>query len=294
MKKKILIILSLSLSFFMLIFSIPKINRTDIKLDDYIYFSTHKNVDGSVCQSYQFFVNTNKINSLSRNKMEELDFKANLIENIKIIRNECLLGIAVCYLTNPKEEYKINQGVILSDVVYNSTSDSVTFDIVYTSCAAWDYYHQSAEKENGNDNKFYYTYKHTSRGSFPFSTEVTRNGEKILLGKYYQDLYLKSAKALSFYQQLQHDYSPSFVYDYISPYNKLSSNAEVVYTSASFSHHHMWVVENQSLSQDNEIEISIRIVNKGLWLATLLVGVLIIVFIVFLAPKLKFKKITKK
>ena len=154
MKKIFLVFTSICCLFFL-----PSCSKKEVTIQkNYIMLSISENIDGSATQSIVFGVNSDFLRQNSKNIQEEIVFKQKLIKNVEEIRNQFLFSFASIYLQNPIEKYKINQGVLLTQVGYNNEADYVGFEIKCTSLGAWQYYHNltaSQEKQEKNHNIFY-------------------------------------------------------------------------------------------------------------------------------------------
>ena len=233
--------------------------------------STSVAANGEVTQSLNFSVNSEKIKKKSQNNSEYLTFIANLVENIKTIRDNFLFTIALKYMQNPNEKYKINDGVVISNVLYLTQSDSVGFVIKYYSLDCWNYYHEpNNNQEVNNESKNIFIKKTVSKSQFVFSNNMD---DEMMVGKKYKDLYLSSAKGLSFENDLN-DYSPDFVYSYSTPYKKLHSNADMQFSNNEL-YYHIWKVNDGELGKEKEISVWQNEINYGMWYLFALIIVLL-------------------
>ena len=236
--------------------------------DDYIMLSLEERSDGKIVQSMRFSLNNKKINGIALSLKEELDFRRNLIKQVSEIRNEFLFGFALTFISNPCDEYKINQGVILSEVTYNENNDTIGFDIYFTSAGAWNYYHKKDpaddKKPSQNGNIFYK--RSVSKGLFPFASKTKIQEEEIMIGKVYKNRYLAAAKGLSFEANLKEDYRPCYVYNYSTPLSRIKSNANLVFRGIDRNYNHLWVVEDDNLCDQNTLSLSLTFIYRGWWI----------------------------
>lgn len=245
-----------------------------IKIDDnFIMLTIDTNSDGSVKQSIVFGVNSPFLQENSQNLQEVFQFKQNLQKNIEEIRNEFLFSFALIYMNNPIEEYKINQGVLLSQVGYNQEGDYLGFEITFTSSGAWKYYHQTSlgeeeKSNNGRGNVFISV--QSSKGDFPFGETLKEK---------YKNIYLSSAKGFSFEGIVRESYNPDFVYNYCTYYPKFHSNATATFRGSDNKYHHVWI-------NGGQIVISVYIINKGWWIFfTLLVSLSLMTIAIILTKR---------
>ncbi len=291
MKRFILvIILIFSLSFFVGC-SDDNNKQTSFSLNDYIMLSLSFNSDGTIVQSLDFSVNTKGLEKITTDE-EIFTFKSNLIEQLNTIRNEFLFGYALHYVKNPIEEYKINQGVILTDVLYNTNFDSVGFDVIFTSTNAWNYYHNidTSKDQLNKENSLFYN-RHISTGKFVFSSAVKINEEEItLIGKRYKEKYIEASKNLSFEIYLSENYRPCYVYNYATPSNRLHSDSQIEFLDSKDLFHHVWLVEDENLSENNMISIYYISINYGWWYFFAILISLCIMVIILVVDKIKIKK----
>ncbi len=268
MKKLVLaIILIFSLSFFVGCQKQEKINISD----NFIMVSLEQASNGGMVQSIRFSLNETMIKDISASLQEEVNFRRNLIKQVENIRNEFLFGYALKYVSNPIDEYKINQGVILTDVSYQSSGDFVGFEVVFTSSGAWNYYNFSektddeisqSKKYNGN----IFMKKIVNKGIFPFSAQVKTEKGQQMVGEIYKERYLSAAKGLSFEKKLGEIYDCQFIYNYGTMSQKLKSDAKLQYYGNDKKYHHVWIVDDDELKTDNTMTLSITQINKGWWI----------------------------
>ena len=228
------------------------------------------NNDGEIIQSVNFGLNSEKIKEKAKNDNEYLSFLSNLIENVSKLRSEFLFTIALSYAENPIEEYKINQGVSLSNTCYFSSSDSVGFSIKFSSIDCWRFYHEIGGKQEEPSVQNVLIKKTSSSSEFVFSLKAS---EGMTVGERYKNLFISSANGLSFEQNMN-DYHPDFVFFYSSPFQKLRSNANIKFSNSG-ANYHVWKFEEESLKQSHEIEIWYNQINYGLWYVLVLVSVLL-------------------
>ena len=278
--KKICIVFILIFSLFLFIGNDKDDN---FQLDnDYIMLSIAFDGSGSVSQAIDFSVNSKKIKKLSNSDEEYFEFVANLVKEVENIRNEFLFSFALKYMQNPIELYKINKGVILSNVIYSSESDSIGFNINFSSVEAWNYYHASnaseenVSKNNKNGNIFYRKIQSNSQNPFASYVKVNEN-ESVSVGNRYRQKYISSASGLSFENNLNIEYKPDFIYNYCSPYSKLHSNAHFNLKNSN-GYYHIWQVKYDELNKENIISFWIISINYGwLYLITLLIVLLAVI-----------------
>ena len=276
---------------FILIFSLSflggcgKVN--DVEIDkNYIMLSISQNANGTTNQSLAFGVNSDFLRQYSKSIQEEMIFKQNLIKEVETLRNEFLFSFALTYMNNPQEEYKINQGVLLSQVGYNADGDYIGFEITFTSSGAWQYYHPNKENPNENSQKnskkgnIFYS-KQQSEGIFPFSAQIN---EELKVGEKYKNCYLSALKNLSFADKVKENYHPDFVYNYASPYSKFHSNAQLTFKGTDNNYHHVWIEE--SLEDCQNIKLNVYLIYKGWWIFfTLLISLFVMTIAIVTSHK---------
>lgn len=261
-----------------------------VQAEDYILLSLDFSRTGTVTQSIKFSVNSKHIKELS-NDLE--NFKSNLIKEVNNIRNEFLFSYTLFYIQNPNENFKLNQGLLLTDVTFDQSNDTIGFDIIFTSLPSWNYYHSSSNSSSENDNlnkgNIFFT-KNLSEGIFPFSSSVLINeSEKMLVGERYRQKYIESANGLSFYNLLKSEYKPSFIYNYSTPYSNIHSNSNYEFKDSAGQYHHVWLVEYDNLDENNSILLYNYTINYGMWylLALLIVAIPTTIFVCFYLIKEK-------
>ena len=254
---------------FILIFSLSFLwgcsQPEEVKIDNhYIMLSLDFNANGRAKQSIVFGLSSDFLRENSKSLQEELLFKQNLIKNVETLRNEFLFSFALKYMSNPIDEYKINQGVLLSQVGYNEEGDYVGFEITFTSLGAWQYYHSNGsnnESENKTKGGNIFYLKQEAKGEFPFSTTINEDQR---VGEKYKDCFISAGQNLSFADKIQKTYNPQYVYNYSTYYSRLHTNADVQFKGNDKQFHHIWIEE--SLEDSEEIILSTFVVYKGWWI----------------------------
>lgn len=283
-----IMILIFSLSFF------AGCTRQDIKnldADDFIMLSLDISSNGRIVQSLDFSVNSERLSNLGSDE-EKLTFISNLTAAVERLRTEFLLELTILYIQNPSEEYKLNKGVVLTNAAYSNESDSVGFNIIFTSIGAWNYYHNSGQGGGDDENKNIFINKNESIGTFPFSSKVSLSeDETIYVGDRYRLQYLGAAQGLSFESELSRLYNPVLLYNYSTYYSRLHSDADYQFVDSNGHSHHLWAVESEDLSADNKILIYSYQINAGYWYLFILIFAL--VFAVILYCILNYKNIKK-
>ena len=244
--------------------------------NDFIMISISSAANGGITQSINFGVNSEKIKEKSKNNEEYFNFVANLIKNVKKIRDEYLYSIALKYLSSPNENYKINQEVFLSDVVYWPESDSVGFVIKFNSNESWNYYHDANPNSDKKQLKNLFIKKVETKTQFVFSKN--HRSENLSIGEMYKKIYIESAFGLSF-ENATDDYSPDFVYSYVTPYQNFHSNANIQFAKDNLNFH-VWKVKDGDLERGNEVVLWYNQINYGMWYLSVL--------IIFLTPTIIF------
>lgn len=264
---------------------------TAVEGDDYIMMSLDISSNGQIVQSIDFSLNSERLSKHSKSVKEELDFKNSLVKQIETIRNEFLFGFALTYLASPNEEYKINKGVVLTTVALDQENDSVGFKMGFSSLNAWNYYHSSKEGEKEDKKQNIFLNKVESKGVFPFSAQMKiSETQSISVGNRYKNLYLSAGQNLSFSEVLNVEYNPIFIYNYSSFNRKLHADSDYSFTDNAGHLHHLWLVDGQSLNENNSINIYYYIINKGVWLIFAITIPLLIMTTAIIIIKLKEKR----
>jgi len=262
--KKVLIV-------FMLIFSLSffcgcQQNEFDV-MKDFVYSGVTFNKDGSVSQSVGLSVNSEKIMSLTNNADITVQFQANLIKNLDLLRQKFLLNFALKYIENPIEKFKIGSGVVLSSTYYNQDADMVSFEMVFSSLSSWQYYHGGISENAQEKQKMpLLICKKSSTSQFPFSGQ---DGQGQSLTEEYKKIFLSACKGLSIESQLAKDYHPSFVYCYGTYLEKIKSDCDYRIESQG-TIYHIWSAKENQL-EGKTTTIYYHLINFGNWLLIALV-----------------------
>lgn len=270
-------------------------SSSSVEIDDYIMLGLDISSNGQIVQSLDFSVNSDYLNEQC-DEVEKNQFILNLQEQVKQIRNEFLINFTLVYIANPVADYSLNKGLLFTNVSYDSDNDSVGFDMIFTSASAWNYYHNSSQSSGANSNGNIFYTENLSQGTFPFSSKINLgDGESIYVGERYRQFYLQAVEGLSFENALKENYSPTLIYNYSTYYNRLHSNANVEFLDSNGHTHHVWMVENQSLTGDNTITIASYSVKSGSWyimalVITIIVGIILYIIFDYKNIKELFKK----
>lgn len=244
------------------------------------------NNDGSITQELDFSFQTENLKNqnVKPNLIEEA--KGNLLSAVNVVRNEFYLTLLVTYSLNPNPAYKISEAVVVSQTRYYEKSDSIGFVIEYRDFDTWQFYQNGGKSEEENDGdsqktKINFFTQTSSEGKFPFSVDFIQADESVTtIGERYQKLY-KNAYNLTLPNDVVNKLdTPSFVYDYATPFANLDSNADLkVQTNGLY--HNVWI-RDLSNFKDATIKLTSTVIYTGWWYLSLLVGV-IIIFVICLA-----------
>lgn len=216
-----------------------------------IIFSVQTNQQGGVTQSFSFPV---------RKDNEEMIKEINLAIKLKIFfpifYNHYLSSIN---LQGEDVKYKLGGDFAKYQMPFYDKSDkTIKFFFTFENDDAWNKYHNTGgsgelEKESG-----FFVDKYYTSGDFVFSSMIISDGKSQTLGEYIVEI-LSTIEQKYFYQN---DYS--FAYEYVSPSNKLRSNADYKYGN-----NHIWKAD---LNENKKVELYILSPNRAVWYG----GVLII------------------
>lgn len=188
---------------------------------------------------------------------EVVKFKKRLKENIETLRNEFLLSFAIKFSQNPIDEFAINKGVFLSQVVCEG--DNVGFNIIYSSIASWRYYNSSS-KEGNLDKGVTFIKKIENCGVFPFAGLMS-NGKR--LGEKYKQAYSSALKGLTFETIEKREYDPYFIYDYATYSSRLKSDCQI-YKHSNGLYHNIWIKSGEKY-KNATIKLWQYEINYGSW-----------------------------
>lgn len=247
------------------------------------------NNDGTITQELDFSFQTQKLKDLNvkGNLIEEA--KGNLLSAVNVVRNEFYLTLLVAYSLNPNPEYKIGEAVVVSQVQYYEKSDSIGFVIEYRDFDTWQFYQNGEKSEEGGVEiekpKIKFFTQTSSQGKFPFAVDFIGADESVTtVGERYQKLY-KNAYNLTLPNEIVNSLeTPSFVYDYATPFANLDSNADLKVGSGGL-YHNVWIRDINNF-KDSNIELTSTVIYTGWWYLSLLAGVILVFGGVLLIVKL--------
>ena len=287
MKKYVIFLLIFAICPFVLVGCDQK---NEIELDDYIFLNLDYQSDKVSFHLY-FSVDESGL-SYEGGEIEKQKFLKNLEKNIETIRMEYLFSLALIYIQNPIEEYKINSGVLISPVIYSHEKGLIGFDINYTSLRAYRYYSNSPPSSGDNKNQGnIFLYKHSSTGRNPFSVPISiGQGQTIPTGERYKNMVIESFSGTNYGQEYIASYNPSFVYDYSCPYSYIKTDADVKLKQNN-TYHNYWI-ENDL--EGKTITLTLQYLNLFTCQVFILATVLIGTFVAIIICKIIKKKRSKK
>lgn len=185
------------------------------------------------------------------------------------------------YLEDPKTEYIIGGEVVqFSRPTLNDSKNKIYFSMNFLNSDAWNYYNPKEEKQQDDDSNFFFLDKIESKSVFPFAEEVAAAYINILT----------ECIDSSFEGFNMNDIDIYFEYDYVTPYSKIRSNADIK-QSTSQGYLHSWIQKRENLSDQKTINIWYNKPNCGLWylfvLGVTLSGLVISLLILKLKRKIK-------
>lgn len=254
-----------------------------------ISLSMMTNSDGTIIQEIDFSLQTQRLKDLQVNERMIREIKSNFLSSLNMLKNEFLINFLLIYSSNPSEEYKIGENLLISEPYLDEDADVAGFKIVYKSIAVLQYFQTGKAQDDQLLGKTIPVkfYSHTeSQGKFPFAGEyVNRMGENLTVGERYLGIYNNC-----FNKTISNDLCaqlgvPSFVYDYAAPFSNLRTNADIEVQNGQM-FHHIWVRDAQNF-KDGVIELSTTVVYSGWWYLTLLVAAIVIFALGLVIIKLK-------
>ena len=244
----------------------------------------------SVEQTFSLPANTDYYRDNGVDKQTISEYVEALTTSVKTkIWNKIFLNYFLIYSQNPSAEFALDgDQIILNQVKYNASTDTVSFSFVFKSIAAWNYYHPSTgneETEDNQENGISFVDVNSSSGIFPFAQLSADEPVGYVYAKLIQD-----EKETFFPAQLvSEEPKVSFVYDYATTHKRVHSNADYVYSGTLY--HHVWIADYDELSEDKTIELYTVNAVRGWWyLTALLIALLVAVVGVIVIYVLKKRK----
>lgn len=218
-----------------------------------IIFSVQTNEQGGVTQSFSFPV---------KNGNEEMIKEINLAIKLKIffpIFYNYYLSSA--NLQGEDVKYKLGGDFAKYQMpFYDENDQTISFFFTFENDYAWNKYHDTSESGGLEKESGFFVDKYFTSGDFVFSSMIISDGKSQTLGEYIVEI-LSTIEQKYFYQN---DYS--FVYEYVSPSNKLRSNADYIYENS-----HIWQANLNQLNENKKVEIYILSPNRAVWYGGILI-----------------------
>ena len=257
-----------------------------------IALSMSLNLDGSISQTMEFSMQTELMEKLAINESLIKEVQNNMIASVRTLRNEFYLAFLVKYSTSPDSRFKIGEAVKVSDVEFDESFDVVFFSILFKDSQTWQYYHGDNSSDNTdpvNKSTIKFFTKTSSEGNNPFSAEFTQaNGKVITIGQRYMNIY-KAAYNLTLPNEVCAKLdTPSFVYDYATPFSSLRSNAELTLQSNGL-YHNLWI-KNLDQLQDAKILLTYTTIYAGWWYLSLMLTIIFALLVCLIVYKIKYRR----
>lgn len=226
--------------------------------------------DGQVVQSLDFSVGSKKLEEEGAPQLEIVNFRNEIIKEVQTFHDEFLLNFAIVYSTKPDPKFKIGSALLMSAVTYEEASDSVGFNMVFTSSAAWDYYHPSSGESGGGEIENGFIMKSVSKGLFPFASEVKlAGGETVTVAERYMKAYTNALTSAGLGTAAE-EYCPDLVYNYATPSSRLRSDSEYSYQDGGLKHH-VWLRSSKEYKTKPEISLYVADLNMGYFYLLILI-----------------------
>lgn len=249
--------------------------------NEFILLSLSMNESGMINQGLHFSVGSEKLKTVGLKESEIHEFKSRLAEKIKVFHDQFYLSFLFIYANDPNPDYRIGKAVILTEPTYSTETDTIGFNMLFTSRDAWDYYHQqeAGEDSHSKPSNTSYGFMITTRqsGSLPFSAKT----DESCFGQKLYEAYTTSLAGEKI------DYNPDFVYDYATASPYIKSDSDYFFESGLY--HHVWTRKLSQLSND-KIVLYTSFPNAPVWYLTLLGVTFVGIGLATLIIKLKNKK----
>ena len=229
------------------------------------YFEMKTTVNGEIAQSLAFPTFSEELKSkYSENKVKEYE-QALCTE----IYNKVFSNFYLKYWMRYIEQTENNTMGMdeISFVRPYLDENRIIFSIQYNNVNAWRIYNggEEQEKEEGG---IEFIKEIESSSSFPFSQ---KNSEGESVANIYKSILNNIIKQVFPMEDISH-FEYSFEYRYITPYEKINSNADVVKNSSE-GVIHSWEMNSEIVNQDREIKNWAIEANTGWWYLFFLIGI---------------------
>ena len=255
------------------------------------------NKDGSVMQEIDFSLQSERMTEIGVTLKHQLEVRQNFMSAVNSLRNEFYLSFLLIYTLAPNPQFQISSSVAVGDVYYDSASDVIGFKIVYRSIAAYSYFQGATLNSGGGDDKTNaellgkevlpkFFERASNTGKFPFAGKYTdKTGNVITVGERYLNIYKNCFNITLGNSICEKLITPSFVYDYATPFANLRSNADIVLSSGG-KYHNIWIRDESNFKQA-EVILTSTVVYSGWWYLSLLVVIILVLAIITAIIKIK-------
>ena len=180
------------------------------------------------------------------------------------------------YIENPIEEFALTGNRIEFQRPHIEKND-VVFSVSYSDTDSWRFFNSSKSEASAKESEqeFKMIYKVESSSTIPF---LQKNSEGKTVAEIYRSIVNKTLKECFAKEDIsKFDYN--FKYRYITPYERVHSNANEIKRTAQGAEH-TWTI-NSSLENEGEVKIWASEPNAGYWYLFALVGTVILAILTF-------------
>ena len=243
------------------------------------YFEMRTTPEGQVCQTLAFPTFSSTLKEKYSEKLVEKYEQGLTAEIYNNVFSSFYLKYWLKFINSGEKETLQNSETINFTRPYVD-DERVLFSINYKDMEAWRYYNtekagesdDNSSKENLNLN---FVTKVETASSFPYS-QTNSAGESV--ASIYREIVNQALKKY-FPQEDCAEFEYCYEYRYVTPYERIRSNADLTqYTSEGVMH--SWSVNPNKVEENREIRIWARNINAGMWYLVALISTLALAIIV--------------
>lgn len=237
--------------------------------------------DGSISQTFIFPTFSQELSE--KYSVEQIEnYENNLCKNIyDNVYCNFYLNYWLKYIEHPNSEFSLNGDRIFFEPPIVEESN-VIFSINYTDIEAWRFFNAGGEEsqteiEDSGEKDFKMIYTVESSSILPF---LQLNTEGDTVAEVYRRLVNKTIKE-NFAKEDISKFSYNYEYRYLTPYERIRSNADCI-KRVQEGTAHSWFLNSNLEASNSEIKIWAREPNVGYWYLFALIGIAILSIIVFI------------
>lgn len=198
------------------------------------------------------------------------------------------------YAQETNEKYNPSECIVFGDNGQAvKAKDYVGYNIEYSSVDVFKYYNNISTTYK----KGFFLDKSSQVLDNPFNDQNENSGTFITEADRYKAMYINAAEDVGLDSYVKENYKPYYYNDYVTLSRRTKSNAHSVVQDKDNYYHHIWVSDGETLTNDDEMLLTLNIIHSGWWyllgisIPLVVMGVAIVVVKITGKSKVKVNKV---